>query len=839
MQKTLKQLTCAAFAVGALASCNEYVDYTEGSITSSDAKFEEKVAEFDEAFIEHFGEPDPEHTWGTDKVLAPMFPNVTRAAGTVEVNRNQWCEIDNTTGSGTTLKVNYKTNALINKVKVPGWPNDDGFFYTSQGAGALQNIYSLKDVVANKPQPVGDITDYEIQFVSTWFRTHKNPQKTSLHLTDFFVQNLSCDNDQLWYDNSVEGYGSTATGSLGLPVNTLGNMSAPGTNGPTATHTVDVLQPTGNNYRTDYAGHSTLAPQIERIDQSLNSNEELNYRMDYLHFGNMNTGKAPERFEGVGDDWTHINNFNRGNSNYNPEENDERGFREIKYVHSSGTENFACRPSMGTERNWITDWVLVRLDWEETMADGKLHHRYGYYLGFDFTTKSGSTHIKPDGYYSNWIIKITPAYFNPGDHAARVMCEDLGGSFDFDYNDVVFDVAYDNTTNENIICLQAAGGTLPLYVGKKEDNFEAHKMLGQTDLVPTNVVPNGVTHEVAIYRIPAVTTSSNPNNYAIPIYVTQDGTTIDVNTNIPEKKDYEWVDDNENTHEGHYVKTQDKTPRKFVTEVGVKWPIEMAGIDYAYNRFHDWVWDKNFYYENLNGNGNLFWYNAPGDNRKIYNYGNDIVVSIDGTSTSQIKQWQALNAVGIAEDFDNQELATEIITFGKYTGPNPLYQQMTAKGAEKEQITFAYIMKAKNNEAPAGVMIPVWIEGNKAYYIGQDGTKTEITSAIISKPEIYTDATLQPNFSRNDKISGDPQDAANGIDAGGYKTYINKFSFAAKDLYYEKDGAKVWCDYVMFFCKQKYNEANSDNYNNGSTDKYVNPAKLTGDVIWYETYAIL
>lgn len=835
MQKTLKQLTCAAFAVGALASCNEYVDYTEGSITSSDAKFEEKVAEFDEAFIERFGEPDPEHTWGTDKVLAPMFPPVTRAdgtAGTVEVNRNQWCEIDKSTGSGKDLKVEYKDFALINKVQVPGWPNDDGLFYTSGGAGALQNIYNLTEVAANKPQPVGDVTDYEIQYVSTWFRTHKDIQKMPLHLTDFFVQTISCDNDQLWYDGAVSGY-----------TNDLGGLGqTPGYNGPNAIHAADVLGPTGNTPRTDYG--KTLVPKVTRIGGSDNSNEELNYRMDYLHFGDMTSGTKPSGFDNVDGAWTHINNFNRGNSNYNPEENEELAFREIKYVHSSGTENFACRPSMGIERNWITDWVLVHLEWDEVMADGQTHKRSGYYLGFDFQTTSGNTQIECDGFYSNWIIKITPAYLNPGEHSARVMCEDLGGSFDFDYNDVVFDIAYDNNTDENIICLQAAGGTLPLFVGRKDnEKFEAHYLLGQSALVPTNVITNGTKHEVAIYRIPAVYINGERNDYRMPIYVEQDGSMIDVNTNIPQKSDYEWKVDNVTNGTGHYEQSKDKTPRKFVTRVGVKWPIELAGIDVAYKRFYDWVKNGEFKYENLNGNGDLEWYNAPGDDRLIYDYNNNQTISIDGTHTNDIKQWMEMHVVGIKTNFTNQELATEIFTIADYVGQNSIIDQMNGKGVNKQQITFAYIMKSKNDEVvPAGVMIPVWIKDNKPYYISSTGVENEITETMVSNADIYTNAVLQPNFCQNKYVEeGQSQsgNATTGIDPLGFKTYINKFTFAAHDLYYEKDGAKVWCDYVMFFCKQKYDDSTSTNYNGGSTAVYTNPAKHNGDVHWYETYAIL
>ena len=65
----------------------------------------------------------------------------------------------------------------------------------------------------------------------------------------------------------------------------------------------------------------------------------------------------------------------------------------------------------------------------------------------------------------------------------RIIAEDLSASesSDFDFNDVVFDVTFTSSTTATIT-LQAAGGTLPLYVGGQE----VHDMFG----VATNVMVN-------------------------------------------------------------------------------------------------------------------------------------------------------------------------------------------------------------------------------------------------------------------------------------------------------------------------------------------------------------
>lgn len=63
-----------------------------------------------------------------------------------------------------------------------------------------------------------------------------------------------------------------------------------------------------------------------------------------------------------------------------------------------------------------------------------------YYVGFDFeaTGQNPNQQVAADGYYSDWIVKISPAVYT---NAYRIIAEDLGDSDDFDFNDVVFDVA--------------------------------------------------------------------------------------------------------------------------------------------------------------------------------------------------------------------------------------------------------------------------------------------------------------------------------------------------------------------------------------------------------------
>ena len=453
----------------AFVGCTDYLPFTEEEV-----KFSEYNDAYDEAFIARFGEPNPNQDWGFTELqpITSMGSGATRAdaggfqqgSGTVLVNRNQWIERE---GSGTYHERPFKSDALAHDIQIPGWPNFDGKYYGSTGAGALQGALTPTqlDEKGNSWQPVGDVTEFEIQYVTAWFRTHPNPEKTSLHLSDFFIQNISQDDDQDTYTNFA--------------------LTAANLTDKTKRKNGDNIGTLASDYTNQY------------IRRKQNSSERINYSLDNLGF------------QAIDGTWTHVNNFNNGNANINPEESNENPQREIKYIKSSGTENFHCHPSWNTDQatDWIDSWVLVHLTWIEQGVQ-----RDGYYLAFDFQAGKEETKVSPDGYYTNWIVKITPAYFNPeSDNAKRVMVEDLGGTFDFDFNDVVFDVAYENYNgaNQAIITLQAAGGTMPIVVGmdgKDDSPYEVHKMMGNGAMKPTNVGA-GNWHEVAIYRVPMTGTN--------------------------------------------------------------------------------------------------------------------------------------------------------------------------------------------------------------------------------------------------------------------------------------------------------------------------------------------
>lgn len=505
-----------------LCACQEYEPFDYATVHSSVVG-----REYTANFIDRYGDIDPNNDWGFGP-LEPINSGVTRAS--VDVKLNEW----------------LKTYA-----NVPGYPFLDGDYYQVGNTNNNGGIPVIKAKGQQDPSvdfPYGDVTDYEIQYVSQWFRSHKegtpefNAAKVQLNISEFFIQNVSADADQESYDKNGNG--------------------------------------TNKLKATDAQGHS----------------EDCTFQLDQLAC--MTTGGSRASIanidRGQDTDWVHINNFNSGQTNIDPENHtSDTKKREVKLITSAGTSDFACVASMsdGEQINkWIYDWVLVSLSWSETY-NGKTYQRQGYYLAFDYSTHKSSSGLdyERDGYYSNWIVKITPAKFVPTPKVRRIMCEDLGNTYDFDFNDVVFDVVYENCNDgsgypyEAIITLQAAGGTMPIYVGTDNEAFEAHKLLENTpSTTPINVKLNGKKSEISSYRIK--TRTNDTDDIAIWVENTRDGQKYSIATaqgNLDKYNEGQMT----NPDQDNYM----PAPQKFAVPADVRWMQETKFIETAYPQFRNYV----------------------------------------------------------------------------------------------------------------------------------------------------------------------------------------------------------------------------------------------------------
>ena len=266
----------------------------------------------------------------------------------------------------------------------------------------------------------------------------------------------------------------------------------------------------------------------------------------------------------------HVNNFNGADG-------------DIMYMYDSSTDCFGFHESYG-QKYYDDSYVLISGDQIDPSVAGM------YFVGFDYKMQkydNGNIEVRPDGYYSDWIVRIAPALSAPG-KAKRVMVEDLIDSdlksvqtSDWDFNDAVFDVRFENVNNQNyaVITLHAAGGTKYLTIGGQGANgVEVHKALGVEEQGTMINTGNGATRPVAIFRIPVAANMSNPND--IPVYV---------GDQVLEAK-------------------QGQATQKLCVPPGVKWMKERVQFINSYDQFKDYVNNSKpeDWYESVKNPENLY-----------------------------------------------------------------------------------------------------------------------------------------------------------------------------------------------------------------------------------------
>ena len=156
----------------------------------------------------------------------------------------------------------------------------------------------------------------------------------------------------------------------------------------------------------------------------------------------------------------------------------------------------------------------------------------------------------------------------------RVFCEDLGSSFDFDFNDIVFD-AFIYKSGKIEIQVKARGGMLPVSVAGVPITM---KQMSNTGVDTDNFQKISVTAEEAqakgwrkIVDIPIVVQTSHAGEVI----------TYELTAKV-----------------GH-------VPQKICTHIGVHWPKEYTRIDKGYPNFRNYVaewktdWTSEIYEEFL------------------------------------------------------------------------------------------------------------------------------------------------------------------------------------------------------------------------------------------------
>ena len=269
-------------------------------------------------------------------------------------------------------------------------------------------------------------------------------------------------------------------------------------------------------------------------------------------------------------EYQHVNNFNNANNT-------------TEYTDDNTHEKFIGTTLMESMK---TDVRNEQFGYHNT-KDSKDHFEYiviehngSYFIGFDLFAEhpegqsaNKNMDVTRDWIFDDWIVKISPAKLvtDPDEiedkikESGRIICEDLGGIGDFDFNDVVFDATIFES-GKTVITILAAGGTLPITVAGKDISSIMGYMV--------NTIKGGKTHD------PYTFTAANTYNslVEIPIVVTNK--------------------DNANQLYSYELKAEmGKAPQKIKVPTTFRWcqEYEEHSIDKAYPGFTEWV------------NGGTFW----------------------------------------------------------------------------------------------------------------------------------------------------------------------------------------------------------------------------------------
>lgn len=210
-------------------------------------------------------------------------------------------------------------------------------------------------------------------------------------------------------------------------------------------------------------------------------------------------------------------------------------------------------------------------------------------------TISGTTTATTKCYYAIWSEK--PAAKDPDPQSWLFACEDLGGSHDYDFNDVVWEVKkeWNNGVCTGTVEVLAAGGTLPftlLFKGetvctKKQafSSIDSEKVIVNSGVSTTDPYENGLSSSpITVSGINADwSADDNKEDFTLAVETTRGAIYITAN-----KKGQEG-----------------KTPQVLVVPSDWEWPTEGTIITAAYPHFNtttDWTGkvDNNVYHRNGN-----------------------------------------------------------------------------------------------------------------------------------------------------------------------------------------------------------------------------------------------
>ena len=255
-----------------------------------------------------------------------------------------------------------------------------------------------------------------------------------------------------------------------------------------------------------------------------------------------------------------------GNGIYGPESGDYAVF-QAKDIVWGGENNYCVSYFNNLCVIADTHFAHAYLDGtsDAAKANGGVGNNPTYF--FDDNVKMCVNGTNPD-------FSIEETECNPGiggnkdeiQYAVRIICEDLGASDDFDFNDVVFDALIEG--GKTYIKVLAAGGTLPLTVAGKE----VHEIFEVGTKTMVNTQPNA-HNATKTDKQEFVIDQAYPSYKDIPVMVGVD------------------ADANPMTNEGMTTLKAEKgaAPQKIAVDTNFEWCDERQQIEDKYTNFGEYV----------------------------------------------------------------------------------------------------------------------------------------------------------------------------------------------------------------------------------------------------------
>lgn len=239
----------------------------------------------------------------------------------------------------------------------------------------------------------------------------------------------------------------------------------------------------------------------------------------------------------------------------------------------------------------VTWYSVANFNYANTEPAGNINLGGNTYLCFeDAPVKGAMDGKRVNGYqgydkdYNDICLLITPRPIESSFSVdeVRVMCEDLGGTFDWDFNDIVYDIKitqhlYNDKDATATITLQAVGGTLPVSIAYDGKNYgEMHHLLGQEPDEDGLYEPvlQGQAKILEIINLHAkdVDAAAKLKEIAKNIQIT-----------VADPRD-------DSRHVVNFPNEEgDKNPQCFMCQAGTHWSDELVNIKETYPAFAQWV----------------------------------------------------------------------------------------------------------------------------------------------------------------------------------------------------------------------------------------------------------